>query len=320
MRKSSRSKHIFQEIKRISKIQKQREIDRLVQERFWVIGVGGLKEVWHYASLGSFDWCFEQLWGSCQSEVAFEFETFRQIVAFEDGYQGRFGEIKPMDPQSFVVTPATQVAKNPALVIFETPNSSFSLTRPVYGMIQGNYPDALFAHKWLTRMSDTFVLSKQLWGDIWSKFQYLDGTQIEIDRIKNWDSLALSNYPLIITNSIFVLMKITQIGVGAFVPNLLSLVGQTRSKGMGFLKPIYSNLITSPKPLILIEEDAVWPYLKEKVTPYQFHDDYFSALERLYLNVRALSCDLNCQFIHLKIPYNYSREKILDLIKAQIQF
>lgn len=317
-----RRSSIFQEMKRIDHVNLQREIDRAVLEKFWVIGIGGLKDVWHYASLGNFYWCFEHFWCCCQYEVKSSKKSFLKRVAKQGGYQGKLAEIQSMDPKSFAVKGGTKIAKDPSLVVFEGLNSSFSLSRPVYAMIQGNYPLVIFAHKWLNIPATSLAKGQELWGDFWNNFRYFDGKKIEGDLVKNWDTFGLTNYPLIVTNSISLLMKLSSIGlVCCFIPNLLSLVGATSKTNYGFLKDIYLNLSSCPKPFIIVTEDAVWPYLEEKNSPYSFHPDYFPTIDRFFSEkISVLLKRLNCQFIHFKVPFDRSSEMILSEIKERINF
>ncbi len=288
----------------------------------FVIGVGGLSEVWQYASVGSFSWCTAQIWGSLQYELDhLNQENFVEQIRQNRQYCGNFAEIAPINLDTFAPGSGLAVGNKPSMTIFDRPDSSLGLSKPAYSLIYPSFPDVLFAHEWLSFNLSNFCQNiQENWQDRWSQFLYLDGQQIPLERLLTIDSLRLSNYPLIVTDSNFILSTLSGSGlIACLIPSLITLVGKTddNREQNGFLNAIYHWLTSCPKPLIIVEQEW-FPFSDLATKPYQFNPDYLKCKQEVFERAKTLCDEINVPFFHFSIDTKNSSSNLLTLISSAL--
>ncbi|HAC62694.1 MAG TPA: hypothetical protein DCF68_03950 [Cyanothece sp. UBA12306] len=217
----------------------------------WVCAVGQHKDVWDYMIIDTFDNCLNFAWRVLQHELNWHKNQFKSKLKKNKGYIGQFAEIKKL-PQKIQLSPGLSVADS--IIIFDHPEETHvGLSKPVYAALTPGSTALIFAHDIFKGLSEQKI-STQLAQ--WKNLNFLGHQYHPENELESIKSLQLSNYPVIVTSSPFILAKIYGSGlIGFFVPSPLALVSNPqRGEPGGIITELYNWLAPCPKRLYLIEE------------------------------------------------------------------
>jgi predicted nucleic acid-binding Zn finger protein len=276
----------------------------------WVCAVGRHQEVWDYLIVGNFKSCFDFAWGVLQHEIDLPCSEFKKELKQSNGYIGKFAEIKKVS-QKQTFDSGLKVGKS--ILIFDHPeNIELSLSKPVYAGLVPGTPDFVFAHQ-MYQGIETQVYQNQLKN--YYKFQNVAQNQ---SGLINRELLKYSHYPLIITNSPFILAKIYTEGlIGGFVPNILS-IASSKKFHRGFSqtpKKIRSEIRQwvepYPKNVLIVQEPQKRFCQQENYTELEdYQSTLKEVLEKTNSNLKQISSSISQIEIDQKTTSNQLVEKI----------
>ena len=217
--------------------------------------VGKHQEIWDYLIIGSFETCFSFAWGVLQYEIDIPWHRFRSQLKRSNSYIGKFAEIKKaLSKPTF--DSGMQVGNS--IFIFDKPAQiEVGLSKPVYASLIPDTPDFVFGHQ-MYRGAEELVYQNQL-----RNYSKLKNLGVEELTVPSDESVTLierkllkySSYPLIITDSPFILAKVYTEGlIGGFVANILSLSSVNQKSSYGIKKEIYEWVKPSSKKVLIVQE------------------------------------------------------------------
>ena len=220
----------------------------------WVCAVGKHIDVWDYLIIGSFENCFDCAWRVLQHEVDVPWHRFKSELKRSNGYIGKFAEIKKADKKP---TFDSGMLIGKSIFMFDDPTQvEVGLSKPVYACLTPGTPDFIFAHQ-IYRGDEQTVYRNQL-----GNYYRFKGEVVNELALIERESLKYTSYPLIITDSPFILAKVYTEGlIGALVTNILSIASierestSSRSTAIkGTRKEIYEWIKPCPKEILVVQE------------------------------------------------------------------
>ncbi len=199
----------------------------LERKAVWICAVGKHQEIWDYSVTGSFESCLSFVWGVLQHEIDVPWHRFVRELKRSNGYIGKFAEIKEAVSQP---TWSEGMMIGDRIMIFDAPATvEVGLSKPVYGGLIPGTGDFVFAER-IYRGAEELVYQNRL-----SNYQKLKGTGVKQSGLVESRLLKYSDYPLIISDSPFVLAKVYTEGlIGGFCASILSIASVEIKSNQGF--------------------------------------------------------------------------------------
>ena len=277
----------------------------------WVCALGKHQEIWDYLIFGSLENCLDLTWSSLEHQVRLPKNQFKSQLKKNNGYIGQFAEIKKLPKK---IQLGSGLAIGNSMIIFDHPEEiNVGLSKSIYASLFPNFTGIIFGHKVLQGLSRKKI-NNQLAN--WSNLNFLGEKYHPKNGLESVESLSISNYPLIITNSPFILAKVYGEGlIGCFVPSLMTLVYSDKKREQeGILRELYNWLAPHPKNIYLIEE-------KLKIF---CQEGYYTETEEYYnnwLNIRQeidyQAQKLGSQVTYMLVNKKIKASKIVEMIKEQ---
>ncbi len=222
------------------------------KESKWVCALGRHKDLWDFAITGSFDDCLDYGWGILQHEVNLHFYQFKSKLRVNGGYIGKYAEIKRL-PKKFQL--GSGLAIGELVVIFDDPEEiQLNLSKPIYAGLVPHFSDVIFGHHVYRGLVEDKILNQLT---MWPNLKFVKNKVRDKIGLKNIELLRLSNYPIIVTSSPFILAKAYGEGlISCFVPSFISLVSNPKNgEPQGILSDLFEWLSPYPKNVYLVEEN-----------------------------------------------------------------
>ncbi len=277
----------------------------------WVCAVGKHQEIWDYLIFGSLENCLNLAWGSLQYEVDLPKNQFKSQLKNNKGYIGQFAEIQLL-PKKIQLGSVLSIGNS--MIIFEHPEEiNVGLSKSIYASLFPNFTGIIFGHKVLQGLSRKKI-NNQLAN--WSNLNFLGEKYHPENELESVESLSLSNYPLIITNSPFILAKVYGEGlIGCFVPSLMTLVSSfQKGEQEGILRELYNWLAPHPKKIYLIEEKFKIFGQEGYYTEIEEYSNYLSSiLQKLEDQTRKFGSHVT----YITVSKKIRGSKIVEMIKEQ---
>ena len=280
-----------------------------VKKYNWVCALGKHKNIWDYMLIDTFDNCINYIWSILQHEVDCHKNQFKSKLKKNKGYIGKFAEIKKL-PEKIQLSSGMSVADS--IIIFDNPDAiNVGLSQPVYAAFPPGSSDVIFGNEIFKGLTSKKI-SNQL-AD-WKNLNFLGNQYYPEIGLESIKSLRLSNYPVIVTSSPFILAKIYWEGlIGFLVPNPIVLVSNPQTGELeGIIRELYDWLAPYPKRLYLIEEKLTRfcqnGYYEESTG---YREYLFNILEKLEAQCRRLSTNLTC----ITVDKKTSGHQIVEIVK-----
>lgn len=277
----------------------------------WVCALGKHQEIWDYLIFGSLENCLDLTWGSLEHQIRLPKNQFKSQLKKNNGYIGQFAEIKKL-PKKIQLSSGMAIGNS--MIIFDHPEQiNLGLSKPIYASLYPNFTGVIFGHKVLQGLSREKI-NNQLAN--WSNLNFLGEKYHPENGIESVESLSLSNYPLIITNSPFILAKVYIEGlIGCFVPSLMTLVSSDKKREQeGILREIYNWLAPYPKRIYLIEEKLKRFCQEGYYTPTEeYYNNWLNIRQKIDYQTQKLGSQVTYMLVNKKIKGS----KIVEMIKEQ---
>lgn len=276
----------------------------------WVCGMGFHEEVWQVAIVGSFENCFDWIWGVLQHEVSMTEKQFASKLRKNHGYTGKFGEIKKISKKPKFTS---GMSFNNAIFIFDYPEETYlGLSKAVKSMIHPCCKEVVFGQELIVGLKQN-KLHKQLsrWEDLTFMGEYTFESSLE-----SIDVLKLSNYPLLVTSSPFILAKAVWEGLlCCFVPNILSLVNNPPKYELpGIHSRLYEWLKPFPKNVYFLDE-KLRAFHKDSF--YSENPQYKKSLPNIIDKLNSACHSFGANFDYLNLENKTPGEEIVKTIKQK---
>ena len=274
----------------------------------WVSAVGKHREIWDYSILGDFESCFNFAWAVLRHELKLidtPWYRFEKELKKSNGYIGQFAEIKRMTVSQVF---DSGVLVGSTMIIFDNPSQvDIGLSKPVFAGLTPGTPNFLFAPQ------------------MYREANPLKSKGENRSALYNDKPIEYTNYPLIITDSPFVLSKVNSESlIGAFVPNILSIASVNRKSP--FLpnlikkeinKQIYQVVKPCPKKIVLIEE-MQRPFCFSKAKPYTVLEDYSNVLSKAIEYTNQKLNKIGSSICHIEVETSITSSSLVEIILQAI--
>ena len=287
----------------------------------WVCAFGKHQNIWDFAITGNFEDCLDYVWGTLQHETNLQKNQFKSKLKVNRGYIGKYAEIKQL-PSKMQLSTGIDIAH--FLIIFDEPEKiNLGLSRPVYAAIRPGCPDIIFAN-YVYQGLDQEKINNQL--KTWQNLKVVGVDFDDINTIvldsETWgvdiQLLRLTNYPIIVTTSPFILAKAYCEGlIACFVPSLISLVSNSKNgEQEGILKDLCDWISPCPKNIYLVEEN-----LKKVDEDYIYEEipGYEKILKNTLFNLQAQCYKLSSSVNYFSVDYNIKGSELVKIIRQKEQ-
>ncbi len=277
----------------------------------WVCALGKHQEIWDYLIFGSLENCLDLTWSSLEHQVRWPKNQFKSQLKKKNGYIGQLAEIKKL-PKKIQLSSGMAIGNS--MIIFDHPEQiNVGLSKSIYASLYPNFTGVIFGHKVLQGLSREKI-NNQLAN--WSNLNFLGEKYHPENGLESVESLSLSNYPLIITNSPFILVKVYGEGlIGCFVPSLMTLVSSDKKgEQEGILRELYNWLAPHPKRIYLIEEKLKRFCQEGYYTETEEYSNYWpTRLQKLEYQTQKLGSHVTYMLVSKKMKASL----IVEMIKEQ---
>ena len=281
----------------------------------WVCAVGKHQQIWDYSITGSYESCLSFAWGVLQHEIDVPWYKFQQELKRSNGYIGKFAEVQKLVSQPIW---SEGMLIGDRILIFDAPAQvKVGLSKPVYAGLVPGTRDFIFAER-LYRGAEEMVYQNRL-----GNYQKLKGARDKQSTLIEPRMLKYSDYPLIITDSPFILAKVYTEGlIGGFVPSMLSIASVEIESNQGFgsatrkiKREIYEWVKSCPKKVLIVQE-------KQKKFCQQGYyvelEDYFiaesKAIEELNSSLKQIGSSISRIEVETNIASSCLVERVSQIL------